>query len=235
MNIKSYVWVLPFLSFLCGYGFLHYVFQVQSIEMPDLVGKTIEQVMPVVTELNLNMRLLHYIEDADISPGTVLSQIPIGKQKIKPYQSVFLVIARQPPGRYAPDVRTHTEDDMVKELALSGIAPQMYHVPSHYPLGHCIAQMPVAGELLHASSMIVYLSDNGTEKTIWPNFMKKRIEDVSEFLRSHDIVIEKIHTYAPQPHHECTHCVVVDQRPLPGSIISLNTPGYPLKVQFQVE
>lgn len=235
MNIKSYFWVLPFLSFLCGYGFLHYVFQVHFIEMPELVGKTVEQVITTVTELNLNLRLLHYEENADIPVGTILSQIPAGKQKIKPHQSVFLVLAKNPPGHYAPDIRMQASDAVEKQLALSGITAQVCRIPSNYPLGLCIAQTPAAGELLHNDRMIVYLADNGAEKIIWPNFMNKRIEDVAEFLSSHCIVMEIIHTHRLQSNHECTHCVIVDQRPLPGSIISLNTLGYPLKVQFQVE
>lgn len=229
------MWILPFMSFLIGYSFLHYLFQVNYVEIPLLVGKTVDQVVPLLTELNLNMRLLHYKEGVDVPAGTILSQIPAASQRVKPHQSIFLVIAKQSHISCAPDVRNQTVEVIKNQLETRGIVPQMYYVPTIYPASHCVAQIPTGGEVLKDNKMILYLSDTSTEKIIWPNFISKRVEDVVEFLQVQGISAEIIHTYAATPGHFCSDCLVVDQRPLPGAIITFNTPVHPLRVQLQVE
>ncbi|MCX5925413.1 MAG: PASTA domain-containing protein [Candidatus Dependentiae bacterium] len=235
MNIKSYLWIFPFFSFLLGYVFLHYTFQVKYVETPLVVGRTIDQAVPLLAELNLNIRLLHYKEDADVHPGTILSQIPQARQHIKPHQSVFLVVSKQPPLCCAPDVRNQTTDSIQDKLSANGIAVQIYHVPSQYLPNHCIAQAPFPGEPLYTNNMTVYVANADDQKMIWPHFMGKRVEDIKEFLQPYGIITDIIHTYQPQAGHVCTNCLVVDQRPLPGSIIILNAPKNPLRVQLQVE
>ena len=83
--------------------------------------------------------------------------------------------------------------------------------------------------------MILYMSDTSAEKIIWPNFISKRVEDVVEFLQVHGIAAEIIHTYGSRSGHLCFHCLVVDQHPLPGAIITLNAPTHSLRVQLQLD
>lgn len=235
MDIKSYKWLIPFCGFLVGYGIAHHFFFITQVEVPLVIGKTVDQVLGIVTERNLTVRLLYYREESEIPQGTILSQIPCAYQKVKPHQSLFVVVAMRPQEKGVPDMRGKSRDIIRNELAALGIEEHCYYLPLQYPMGQCIAQIPMPGESLSVGSLVCYLADTSTERVIWPNLVGKRVEDVKEFFRLHKIDTEVIHTTAINAQHVCSHCLVVNQRPLPGAIINLTQHTQPLLVQLQVE
>ncbi len=239
MRIQTYFWIIPFFCFFLGYGIVYNLFHIDYIEMPLFVGKTIDQAIPIATSLHLNMRLLQYKEDADIPPGVIVSQIPEACKKVKPHQSIFFVVSKNPPVESTPNLQGKTEQAIRSQLSSAGITYTHYQLPSNYPQSHCIAQIPAPGEPLHKKNIIFYTSPSATspianQKIIWPSFINKRVEEVKEFLKFHDIDVEIIHTYTQRSDHECINCLVVDQRPLPGSIIIIKGLQNVLRVQLQV-
>jgi len=236
MNIKFiqlYAWTVPFLSFIAGYGLFHHIFHLPYVKAPALIGKTLDQAMPLVTNCNLNLRLLHYKEDMNVAEGTILDQTPAAFQKIKPHQSLFIILAKKPPAARAPNTYHKTVDAVTAELATCGITPEIVYITGLYPYNQSIAQMPAVGHAVRDGRMLIYASDDSAEKVIWPLFVGKRVSDVKDFLVSHGICMEVTHSYIQLAHHTCTDCIVVDQRPLPGSLINLNNSSHLLRVQVQ--
>jgi beta-lactam-binding protein with PASTA domain len=232
VNSRSFFWAIPFISFLLGYIILYHALQVSHVATPDLVGKTVEQAVAILSESNLNMRLLQYKEDATLAPGTIISQIPQAGQQIKPQQSLFLTVSRHALAGTAPNLLDQRLDSSDYLALTYDIKQIVFRVPSNYPQNYCVAQIPAAGELLEDKSMIVYTADSSAQKIIWPDFVGKRVHDVRDFLQAHDIAVEIIHTYQQPDGHGCENCVVLDQRPLAGSLISLEGKNKQLQVQL---
>jgi hypothetical protein len=66
-----------------------------------------------------------------------------------------------------------------------------------------------------------------------PYLKNKPVDEVRQFLQPYSVTIEILHAF-PQPlGHRCEQCVVIDQRPLEGSLITL-TPSKKTIVQLKV-
>lgn len=235
MNIRSCSWLVPFCGFLIGYGMAFLLCAVKQVEVPLLVGSTVDQALAMVTECNLVMRLLRYKEETEVPVGTILSQMPLAYQKAKPHQSVFVVVATRPQESTVPDMRGQSDEVIKKELASRGLTEQFCVVPLHYPAKHCIAQIPAPGDVLSASNIICYIADTIDERVLWPNCVGKRVQDVQEFFQLHGIETEILHNVSVRAHHTCDDCLVVNQHPVPGSIITLGQHAQSLRVQLLVE
>jgi len=205
-----------------------------TIATPSLIGNSIHNAIILLSQHNLNVRILGEKEDADVPPGTVLSQTPAPGQYIKSHQSVFLLLAKQPPEQYAPLVLNQTTE-VIKQLAhQQNLHIKQYTLPTIYPTDTCFAQYPCADEPLpHNEPLIAYIAQAITKPIIWPDFTGYTVEEIRSFLASHNITIEPIHRYPIAKNHTCSQCIVQNQRPYAGSLITIN-PTKPLQVQLQV-
>ncbi len=234
MNIKQHFWILPFISFLSGYSIIYHIFRVDTIKTPALVGKTIGNAVAILSDHNLNPRILAYKKEADLPSDTILSQSPAAGQKIKPHQSVFLVISQKPPQPKAPDCIGKSLSTLMQTFTPLNIKPKIYRIPSNYPQNTCIAQLPTAEKPIKNNTIIVYISAGNTKPIVWPHFSKKRVPDVVAFLASYNIEPEIIHANSVNEKHTCEHCYVINQRPLAGSLIALDTINQ-MHVQIQAQ
>ena len=204
------------------------------MQTPQLVGKNIIEVSEILSNHNLNLRILAQKEDADLPTGTILNQTPPTPQRIKPHQSVFLVLSKKPPLMQAPLLVHKSRTAITQELAHSNIRTKACYLPSPYPHDSCIAQIPAAGESLPTNRLMLYFSASANKPIIWPDFTRKPVADVVEFLENHRIEPHITHVATHKAHHTCDTCSVVDQRPLPGSLITLDA-KHPPYVQLYVQ
>jgi len=233
MTLKSFLWTVPFLSFLSGYYLLSQLYHIESIKTPPVVGLTLAQAFEILSDNNLNPRLLAQKEDLDLPEGTVLSQNPAAHDSIKPNQTIYLVTSRKPAKNQTPHLLGKTVETITLELANLGIRNKAYYLASSTPIGVCIGQQPNPGELLDDNKMITYISAGNTKPVVLPNFKNKPVSDVLEFLKGHNIPVTVTHLVPPAYGHDCRGtCVVTDQRPLAGSIIILDAQK-PIQVQLQ--
>ncbi len=170
MKIKNFLWTLPFISFLGGYFILYNAIHVKEIIAPPVVGKTVEQALTILSHHNLNMRLLAKKNEANLPEGTILRQTPPAGQKIKPRQSIFLVVSKKPPIGIAPDFVNKKLTEINNQLAPTSIRPRIYYVSTVYPSGTCFAQHPQSGEPIKNNRLLLYISAGDNKPIIWPNF-----------------------------------------------------------------
>ena len=114
------------------------------------------------------------------------------------------------------------------------IRAKIYTLPSIYPKGLCFAQIPLPQEPIEDTMLTLYVSGGNKKPILWPDFRQLPVSDVTNFLRTHAIEASVIHEHACLPNHTCASCIVTDQRPLAGSLISLD-PQKPCAVQLQVQ
>lgn len=233
--LKKFLWTLPFICFITGYLFLTKLYPVKEIETPRVIGKTLQDACTVLAQHNLNSRLIALKEDPLLPHGTIISQTPQATQKIKSNQTVFIVASVQPEKTLADAYTTKPLHEVEQELADKNIRAKTYSVPSALRSNTCIAQWPEAGLTLENNKMILYVSQPMDKPIIIPNVKDKLVLDVINFLKSNAIEVTVIHgSNDQQENHQCTNCTIIDQRPLAGSIITLNAQN-PLRMQLHVQ
>lgn len=226
MRIKDYIWLLPFLSFLGGYLLIRTMIRTTDVIMPSLLGKNINNALALLAQDTISVRLLSYKEDPDLPDGTVVRQIPMPGKKIKQRQTALLVLSKKSDTNKAPSLVGKTQEVMAAEIASTRYILKTYNVPSSYPAGRCIAQNPKQDQPVPHGAVVAYVAASQPKLVIWPNFIGKPLDQVIAFLASHNV-----EPHITQPAAATDAPIVTDQRPLPGSIISLDE-GTPPIVQL---
>ena len=232
MNIKQYLWTFPFLSFIFGYQFLSFITVSNNLPNPSIMGLPLAQAITILSDNNLNPRIMAEKEEPDLPEGTVLSQTPAAHQRVKPNQPIFLVVARKPKKIPAPSLLGTSVDEATLALHRVNVRPKTYELFSPAPKGTCVGQMPGAQEPVADKKMILYISAGKNPLMLFPSLKGALMSDVQTCLSSYNFTAKVFHTRPVEPDHQCSSCYVVDQKPLPGSIIDIRKPGY---VQLQVQ
>lgn len=180
----DWLFLLPFLFFACGYFLIAHFFGAEEIETPALIGKPLQEAARALSARTLNLRIITEKPDAELQPGTILSQTPAAGKKIKANQSVFIVISKSLPRPHTPNYLHTPADRLPKEFA--GITIKKYYLANSAPKGHCFAQYP-APETPVTDRLILYLSAGNRKPIIWPDFTNKPLERVRQFLSEHHI------------------------------------------------
>lgn len=229
--MKQFTWFIPFLCFLTGYYSMRFIYHTHQIETPSLIGMQLPDAFRTLSEHNLYPRILQEREDSDLPSGTILGQTPAAKTQIKPQQSVFLIISKPAPLPRAPLCINASKKSILTQTQARKIRAKIYSLPSIYPIDHAFAQYPAANQIVN-DTMIVYLSAGTHKPVLLPNFKNLTIQEAKEHLAAQPITVQTTHI-RPTPPHDCSSCVILDQRPLPGSIIALDE-SKPLALNLQV-
>lgn len=232
-DIKYFLWPIPFFCFLLSYFAFYYFFASSPTITPCLIGKTLQDGVQILSDNNLNARIISQKEDHDCNPGTIISQIPTEQRTIRPHQSVFLVISKKPAPKIAPSLFQKNNAECEKIVAQDGLSMKKYYFISNYPEHSCIGQLPSAGQPMPDNRIIAYFSmGSSTKPAIVPLFKKRLLSEVTSFLTEKNIKYHTIHARPVEATHVCTHCVVLDQKPLAGSLIDVRKP---LTIQLYVQ
>jgi len=232
LTIKNYLWITPFLCFLLGYSLAHWFFHVESIPAPHLVGKYVHDVIPILSHHKLNLRLINQKEEAHIPEGIILSQTPQPGKPIKAHQPLFIVTTKKPAAIKAPLCTAQHISTILMQLEQHGITPKMYHIPHPYPENICFAQSPEPDDYIEKNNIILYLSADNIRPILWPNFIGLSLDVVSSFLEKHTIQPYIIND-APLLYRPINSYTVIDQRPLAGTLITLDDKNA-LSVQLRI-
>ena len=210
---------------------MYQLFSIDTIQTPTLVGKQLHEIITAISQKNLSLRLLATKEEPDLPEGTILSQKPHTGQLIKPNQSIYIVLSQQPPLPQAPNFIQQSQKRIKQLCKKDNIRTKHYSIASNYPTNKCIAQYPAPGQIIKEHHMITYISDGGTKPILLPNFKGQSLELVLEFLENYNIKPVVTHTHRKS--NAAGKLVVIDQRPLAGSLITLNDKN-PIRIQLQV-
>ena len=233
IRIKPLLWIVPFFCFWLGYSITSSFFATPSVTTPSLIGQPLCQACILLSSLQLNPCVLSQKEDLDLPPDTIISQTPQAGTKAKQNQRIYLVIAKKPAIPISPILFNKTSAECAQKLKKIGVKPIFYFVTSNSPTGYVIAQHPQPGNPIENNNMIIYLSSSNHKPIIWPSFKNKSALDVIEFLHNHSCNVTCIpnSTAYHQPLDESS--IVIDQRPLAGSLIMLQQEK-PLHVQLKI-
>jgi eukaryotic-like serine/threonine-protein kinase len=231
MKFKNLFWILPFCFFISGYLFIYFFSSKNEVIVPNIIGKNLHTSIKLLAEDGLSLRLLREQEDLDLPEGVILDQIPKLGQKIKTNQNILVTVSKKPAPLLAPDFLGQDQDSVLKKSSKLGVQTKMFWVKSVYPVNTCVAQHPSVGEKVEERKMIAYFSSGGQTLYVVPNFKDYKIEQLKELSKKDDINVEIFHLKNVEPNHVCVDCKVLDQKPIPGSIVDLKKK---LFIQLQV-
>lgn len=234
INFNHLLWLTPFASFLIGYAIMASFFKPQHIETPALVGKTIVDAVRIASKHDLSLRISAEKDDSDLPDGTIISQTPSAQTIIKARQAIYIVLSKKPALEQTPNLLQKSASEIAEIAQKKGIQVKTYQLPSsNTPANCCIAQTPAPGTPLERKNMAVYLCNDTLKPVIMPNFKGQLLPDVQEFLQLHGITPSIIYTNPLGQAAPLQQNIVVDQRPLPGTLVTLS-PEKPLLIQLQV-
>jgi len=218
----SVLWLAPFFCFSGGYVatriFLHH----KTVIIPALIGKTADSALALLSEKNLNPRVIGLVDEPDLEPGTVLNQIPRADAQARPYQTIFLVLSARPTQQIAKQWIGLKKDTIAQSCAADHINPSFVAISHTLPEGQCFAQFPSEGSVI-TDRPIFYIAAQTQQKYIWPSLINAPAFEAFEALKKQNITIHIIGEYADVPAQELKQLRILDQRPLPGSFITCDS------------
>jgi len=232
VTIIKVLWPLPFFFFLAGYFSFSFIYRRQRVITPVLIGTTVQEALTLASNNHLNLRLCQEREDAELPEGTIISQNPPAHAIVKPNQTVFCVISKQPL-LITPHLISKNCEVVLHELKECGIHGSCYFLESNYPKGYCFSQSPSPHTKIEKKTVTLYISSGTVHPIIFPDLKNKPIGDVIEFLRPYGITPAIARHPLQDSHDGDNSCIISDQRPLPGTLLCLD-PAKPLNVQLQV-
>lgn len=231
ISLKNKLWVLPFVAFLGGYLLMSSRIHKREFPAPLLIGKTVSNAIITISDYDLNTRIVAQKEDAELPAGTIVNQTPLPGTKIKPHQTMYLVISRKPNLQKAPHLHDKPLSEIITVCEHRGLTFENYHLSSSRPKNTCIAQLPAPGHDIVDKQLLVYLSAGEQKSIVWPSFKGKTVREVKEFFQGKES--EPIFIHAPITIHELLDtCQVIDQRPPAGTLIDHKDSK--VTAQFQV-
>jgi len=230
MNIKQYIYIFPFSVFLFGYYLSSLFFKTTDILVPNLIGKNLNEASKVLSDYNLNLRILTYKEDNELADGTVLDQTPYN-QKVKINRPVYLTVSKKSKDFKIPDFRGKKLEEIEPELKAAGIRSKVYLLESSLPANSCIGHLPSCGKTIGIKEkMILYISSGNKKPVIFPDMRGLKLSEVLSFLDQNELRYSLVVEHNQAYNHEFEY-IVIDQRPLSGSLVNLTKN---LNVQLQI-
>lgn len=212
---------------------MHQTLHISEIATPYLVGKHLHTILPIITQHNLNLRLIDQKEEIDLPEGIILNQSPAAGTIIKQNQPIFIVTAKKRPAILAPSCIGHSLAELKTPLLSQGISARVYYLPHIYPEQHCFAQSPSPNESLEHNKIILYVSVENNKPIIWPDFTHIPLQDVLDFLDYYHIKPYIINNF-PLYDTNSYQYKVIDQRPSAGTLLTLDEQK-PLSVQIRID
>ncbi len=215
--------MIPFISFVLGYYCISFFYHVPVYSAPALLGMQLQDAVVQLSDLHLNLRIIGRKQENDLPAGTIMSQMPQPKTKIKANQSLYCVISTRADTPAVPDLLKKNKEAIIAELNAAALRHTIFYVDALLPTDICVAQWPQPGQRLSdTDKIIIYLSAGNNKPVIWPDFKKLPVSEVTEYLAMHGITPTITHRTVVEDGHICSdECIIVDQRPLPGVIVSL--------------
>jgi len=232
MNRLSLLWMAPFCAFILGYLLFYLLLRVEYVTAPALVGTNLQHALGASSNSHLNLQLVGQREDRDIPAGTIISQMPHAGRKLRPNQSLFVVITTAPPLQPMPKLVGTPHERIKLILGPLSIKSKLFFVPSIYPTGNCIGQTPLPHQPATLEPALIYCAQQSCRPIIWPDFVGHSLENATAFLRDHQIAVQVNHEKPRPKSPDPAEATVTDQRPLAGSLLVID-PEQPPMVQLQ--
>lgn len=159
---------------------------VPEVEVPSVVGKTIEEARRILEEKRLRLEVLQSVHSDTVEAGKIISQDPEARQIRKENREVSVVVSLGPAMSTVP--RIIGEDYRSAEIILSDEGLDIGNVSYTYSetvlQGRIISQDPNPGGKVETDTLVnIVLSKGPVPREVQvPNFTGKKLDDVQKDL-----------------------------------------------------
>jgi len=212
---------MPFCAFFGGYYSLYYWYPIARVTVPSVIGLPLAQACIKLSQANLSPRIVHTLIDAEMPADTVIRQMPEPGISVKSLQTIDLILAQPPANQEAPDYCMMSLSAIEKDMQNKSIKYKHFYVPSSYPQAVCIGQWPTPSMPLPDHRMIIYSSYSTTaEPVIVPDVRGLTLHELQQLCLHYGLPEPVVHLTTTSQEGAGK---IIDQRPLPGSIMQLST------------
>ncbi len=228
LKILGIFFSLIIVAAVAAYITLLIVIPSEKVEVPQVVGKSLEEAAMLLSQSGLGMKVAGKKFSSDVPVNVVISQTPLPGTKVKKNRMVEVVISGGAKLIKLPLLAGMKLREAKLLLSEKGIPiAHISWVYSDSAQEEIISQDPPAGSEVIREEGVNLLVSAGPEslKFMMPDFRGEKIKKVSRFLQNIPLSIAKIKE-VPSSEEEGT---VISQSPPPGSMVDENT-GIELEV-----
>ncbi len=183
INAIAAIGITIFLILLVMYSLRIYTDHGHSVTIPDLKGKTSQEVSAILSRLDLQFEIRDSVYSREVTPGGVMDQYPKPGMKVKKNRMIFLTIcALSQEMIHMPQLTDISYRQALNIMESSGlIAGNVEYQPSEFPnlvLDQKIdGKSVLVGEMVPKGSMVdlVLGSDNTGETSEVPNLFGRSL------------------------------------------------------------
>jgi len=153
-NALAVVGITIFLIVLNMFALRIYTDHGDSIEIPDLRGKTTEEVSDILSNIDLRFQIRDSVYSRETAPGTVLDHFPKAGQKVKENRTIFITLCAVSQEKIPmPQLTDISYRQAVNILESSGlIAGSVEYKPSEFP--NLVLEQKSQGSEIRVGEMI---------------------------------------------------------------------------------
>lgn len=215
--------MIPFAVFILGYAAFFFLMPEPEFTVPNVVGESLQNSMKLLSKNGLNIRIIAEKDDANLLDNTIITQHP-QDAKVRKNQTVYVSVSKRPKARTISSFEGKKLEDVEKVLKKEGLKYKIIKLPSCQPQNNVIAQNPEGDEPIQDNKVIIFTSKSEKKPVIWPNFKGLGLNDVIDVLKNYDITPEI------KREEGTTNSIIIDQKPIPGSIVYTDK----VKVLFKI-
>lgn len=216
--------ILVFFIALFGTKFIMDVGTVKNVQIPELVGKTEEEVKEILKGTKFTYEITAEEYDAEVEEGRVISQEPAFRRNytIKENTKITIIISKGIELTKVPKVTGMQYNDAVKALNDAKLTSEMIEEKStKIEEGYVIKQEPLEDTQINAGETVkVYVSiGNGLEKVPVSSVVGKTESEAKKELENNKLKVEIAYTEDSTK----TNGVVIKQSVEAGEIVDEGT------------
>jgi serine/threonine-protein kinase len=192
----------------------------KEVEVPEVIGKTLEEAGTVLSKAKLNYHLQSQIYDPLIPEGFIARQTPISGKRVKEWKRVYLVVSSGPQSINVPDLKGMRLEQAERSLNLVGLkVGHVLHVYSDtIPGGNVVASNPVFGHELEVGREVDLIVSDGKkqQKFVMPSLLGLSAAEARAIIESRGLVLGQIRSIDTEGIEEN---VVLLQGPPAGELV----------------
>lgn len=192
----------------------------KEVEVPEVIGKTVEEAGAILSQAKLNYHLQSQIYDPLIPKGFIARQTPAPGKKVKEGKRVYLVVSSGPQLVKVPALRGIRLEQAERLINLVGlkIGQVLWIHSDKFPQRDVIASNPDSGEELELGERIDVIVSKGKEKESFsmPNLIGLSAAEAKLIIETKGLVLREIKPIDTEGMEED---VVLLQGPQPGELV----------------
>ena len=153
-NALAVVGITIFLIVLNMFALRIYTDHGDSIEIPDLRGKTTEEVSDILSNIDLRFQIRDSVYSRETAPGTVLDHFPKAGQRVKENRTIFITLCavsqEKIPMPQLTDISYRQAVNIIESSGL--IAGKVEYKPSEFP--NLVLEQKSGGNEIRVGEMI---------------------------------------------------------------------------------